>query len=190
MVKPLIVIDSQLLKAEASVFLVVDVQARLAPAIPGRAAILRNIGILGQAAARLGVPVLATEHNSRGLGATVAELDAVVPPEARFEKITFSGLGAPAFRERLEGLGRPQVVVAGCEAHVCVMQTAISLAEADYRTYVVADATGSRAPANAEAALARMARAGIDAVSTEMVVFEWLERADRPEFKDLLQLIR
>ena len=70
------------------------------------------------------------------------------------------------------------------------MQTAISLAEAGYRTYIVADATGSRDPANAQAALARMARAGIEAVTTEMVVFEWLERADRAEFRELLELIR
>ena len=186
----MIVTDSQLLKAEASVFLMVDVQARLAAAIANRKGILRNIGILGQAAARLGVPLLASEHYPRGLGATVAELDAVVPPAARFEKITFSCLSAPAIRERLEALGRSQIVVAGCEAHVCVMQTAIGLAEAGFRTYIVADATGSRDPANARAAIARMARSGIDAVTTEMVVFEWLERADRPEFKDLLQIIK
>ncbi len=182
--------DSQLLKADASVFLVVDVQARLAPAISNSGDILRNIETLGRAAARLGIPVLASEHYPRGLGATVAELDAVIPPEGRFEKITFSCLGARDFRDRLEALDRPRVVVAGCEAHVCVMQTAISLAEAGYRTYIVADATGSRDPANAAAALARMARAGVETVTTEMVVFEWLERADRPEFKDLLPLVK
>ncbi len=182
--------NSQLLKAEASVFLVIDVQARLAPAISNRRDIVRNIETLGHAATRLGIPVLASEHYPSGLGATVAELDAVIPPAARFEKITFSCLGAQDFRKRLEALDRPQVVVAGCEAHVCVMQTAISLAEAGYRTYLVADATGSRDPANAEAAMARMARAGIEAVTTEMVVFEWLERADRPEFRDLLQLVK
>ncbi|MDJ0942030.1 MAG: hydrolase [Kiloniellales bacterium] len=182
--------DSRLLKAEASVLLVVDVQARLAPAIPNRSAILRNVEVLARASSRLGVPVLASEHNPRGLGATVAELDPVIPLEARFEKITFSCLGAAEIRDRLSTLGRPQVVVAGCEAHVCVMQSAISLAEAGYRTYIVADATGSRDPANAEAALARMTRAGVEAVTTEMAVFEWLERADRPEFKDLLQLVK
>ncbi|MDJ0934345.1 MAG: hydrolase [Kiloniellales bacterium] len=182
--------DSQLLKAKTSVFLVVDVQAGLAPAISNREDILRNIEILGRAAARLGIPVLASEHYPRGLGATVTELDPVIPPAARFEKITFSCLGARDLREHLEGLDRPQVVVAGCEAHVCVMQTAISLAETGYLTYIVADATGSRKPANAEAALGRMVRAGIEKVTTEMVVFEWLERADRPEFKDLLQLIK
>ena len=182
--------DSQLLKAEASLLLLVDVQARLAPAVSSREAIIRNIVTLGQAAARLDVPVLASEHYPRGLGATVAELGSVVPPAARFEKITFSCLGAAAFRSGLESLKRPQIVVAGCETHVCVMQTAISLAEAGYRTYIVADATGSRDPAHAQAALARMARAGIEAVTTEMVVFEWLERADRAEFRELLELIR
>ena len=122
--------DSQLLKTEASVFLVVDVQARLAPAISNRADIIRNIATLAQAAARLDVPLLASEHYPRGLGATVAGLDSAIPTAARFEKITFSCLGAAAFRERLEALGRSQVVVAGCEAHVCVMQSAISLVKA------------------------------------------------------------
>ncbi len=182
--------DSQLLKVKASVLLVVDVQTGLAPAISNRDEILRNIDTLGRAAARFGIPVLASEHYPSGLGVTVAELDPVIPRAARFEKITFSCLGAQDFREHLEALDRPQVVVAGCEAHVCVMQTAISLAEAGYRTYIAADATGSREAANAEVALARMVRAGIEKVTTEMVVFEWLERADRPEFKDLLRLIK
>lgn len=182
--------SGNLLRAETSVLLVVDVQERLAPAIAGRARLLANVERLCRAASRLAVPIEASEHYPGGLGPTVAELEAVVPMESRFEKITFSCLGEPGFAARLEALGRPQVVVAGCEAHVCVLQSAISLAEAGYHTYIVADATGSRDPVNAERALARMVEAGITAVTTEMVLFEWLERGDHPAFKDLLKLIK
>lgn len=181
---------SRLLKAEASALVIVDVQERLMPAIAGGEALLRRLETLAQSAARLAVPVLATEHYPAGLGRTLAGLEAFVPEADRFEKISFAALQAPAFRARLEALGRRQIVVAGSEAHVCVLQTALSLAEAGYQTFIVTDATGSRDPADAQAALARMARAGIEAVTTEMVVFEWLERADRPEFKALLALIK
>ena len=181
---------SRLLTSEASALIIVDVQERLIPAIADGEAVVRRIEILAQAAARLGVPVLATEHYPAGLGRTLPSLGAFVPETERFEKISFAALRAPAFRARLEALGRSQMVVAGSEAHVCVLQTALSLAEAGYQTFIVADATGSRDPANAQAALARMARAGIEAITTEMAVFEWLARADRPEFKELLALIK
>lgn len=181
---------SRLLQSEASALIIVDVQERLMPAIADGEALLRRLEILAQAAARLGVPVLATEHYPAGLGRTLASLGAFVPEAERFEKISFAALQEPAFRARLESLGRSQLVVAGSEAHVCVLQTALSLAEAGYQTFIVTDATGSRDPADAQAALARMARAGIESVTTEMVVFEWLARADRPEFKQLLALIK
>ena len=181
---------SKLLKAEASALIIVDVQERLMPAIAGGEALVGRLEVLAQAAARLAVPVLATEHYPAGLGQTLASLEPFVPEADRFEKISFAALREPAFRARLEGLGRSQMVIAGSEAHVCVLQTALSLAEAGYQTFIVADATGSRDPADAQAALARLARAGVEAVTTEMVVFEWLARADRPEFKALLALIK
>ena len=63
------------------------------------------------------------------------------------DKVEFSCLRSELLRERLHGLrreGRPQVVLAGIEAHVCVLQTAIDLEAQGFEAFVVADATGSR----------------------------------------------
>src|SRR5262249_52847620 len=96
-------------------------------------------------------------------------------------------------RERLHELrrqGRPQVVIGGIEAHVCVTQTAIDLEEQGFESFVVADAVGSRAKASRKLALTRLLKAGVDVVDSEMVVFEWLEPAGTPEIKELQALVK
>jgi isochorismate hydrolase len=112
---------------------------------------------------------------------------------AIIDKVEFSCLKSEPLRERLHELrrqGRPQVVIGGIEAHVCVLQTAIDLEAQGFEAFVVADAIGSRAKANRKLAIARLLKAGADVVDSEMVLFEWLERAGTPEFKQLQSLIK
>jgi nicotinamidase-related amidase len=147
--------------------------------------VIDNAGRLLAAARQLDVPVLQTEQYPSGLGATVPEL---APPAGApaIEKMTFDACGAV-----VDALSPGQaVVVAGCEAHVCVLQTVLNLREQGRDVYVVADAVGSRRPASKEAALRRMERHGADIVTTEMVLFEWLETAEHPEFKSVTALIK
>ncbi len=179
-----------LIDRRQSGLLVVDVQERLAPVVAGRDAIARNIAILLRAAHSLAVPVLLSEQYPKGLGHTIAPLSELAPADAARAKIAFSCLAEAAPRAALESWGREQILVCGMEAHVCVLQSALDLCAAGYRTIVVADAVGSRVPANAALALERMARAGAEVVTTEMVVFEWLRRADDPHFRELLALIK
>ena len=179
-----------LLSSERSVLVVVDIQEKLMPAIAESSRVARNAATLLKAAALLGVPAFATEQYPKGLGPTAASLRALLPPDGVVEKITFSAAREPAFMDRLERLGRRQIVLAGSEAHVCVMQTALSLLELGFEVVLVADAVSSRVPANAELGIARMRAAGATIVSTEMVLFEWLERAGTPAFKAVLELIR
>ena len=179
-----------LINAEESVLMMVDLQERLIPAIAEKEKVLRNSATLLHAARRLSVPLLVSEQYPGGLGHTTAALADQLAPEEVMEKITFSCLAAPDIAARLSALGRPQTVVCGAEAHVCVMQTALDLVARDYRVFVVADATGSRDPANREAALARLSGAGATIVTTEMVLFEWLKRAGTEDFRALLPLIK
>src|SRR3954471_14563468 len=120
-----------LLTAARSQLLVVDVQARLMPAIHDGGAVLARIGILLQAAGRLGVPVTVTEQYPKGLGPTLPDIvDALPRGTPVLPKTSFSALGDPAIAERISalgGAGRDQVVICGAEAHVCVLQTAIGL---------------------------------------------------------------
>ena len=176
--------------SERASLLVVDIQTRLVPAMHSGERVVANAGILMASARRLGIPLLVSEQYPRGLGPTVPELSKYLSEKETFEKVEFSCLGNAAYRRAFESLGRKQVVVTGIEAHVCVMQTVLDLLDAGYETAVVADAVSSRTPENHRHALDRMARAGAEIVTTEMVVFEWLGKAGTPEFKELSALIR
>lgn len=179
-----------LLSSERSVLIVVDVQQRLMPAVHGHERLIHNVGVLLQAAGHLGVPAMASEQYSKGLGRTVDPVRDRLSPDSIIEKIHFSAACEPAFMERLNGYGRDQMVVCGSEAHVCVLQTVLGLRALGHAVHLVADATSSRDPANAEAAIARMRGNGVEIVTTEMVVFEWLHRADIPAFKAVSALIK
>ena len=179
-----------LLRSSDSLLLVVDVQEKLAPAVAGHEAVTARIAILLRAAARLAVPVLISEHYPRGIGPTLPALSALAPEDAIFEKIAFACSRQEGFPARLQALGRKQIVVCGMEAHVCVLQSALALLAEGYAVYLVEDAVGSRRPADRDAAVARLRAAGGTVVTTEMVVFEWLERGDAPAFRELLALIK
>jgi nicotinamidase-related amidase len=179
---------------QRSQLLLIDLQARLVPAIVDGAEVVAAAARLAAFARRLSVPITASEQYRKGLGATVGELrDALGNDTPVLEKIAFSCLGDPGLAARiaeLRGEGHDQVVVAGVEAHVCVGQSVLDLRANGLEVFVVAEAVGSRKPASKALALERMARAGATVVDAEMVAFEWLERAGTPEFKDLQALIK
>ncbi len=179
-----------LLRPDESCLLVIDMQARLVPATAGHAVAVGNCRRLLQAAARLDVPVLAAELNPAGLGATVPGLRRLIPGDAVFEKTHFSCVADADWRARIDALGREIVVVAGMEAHVCVLQTVLELAESGRRPALVADAVASRSEGDRTAALERCRANGVEVVTTEMVIFEWLRRPDGAAFRDLLPLIK
>jgi nicotinamidase-related amidase len=174
----------ELLRAADSALAVIDIQERLAAAMPEREAVVRATGILVEAAARLGIPVLATEQYPKGLGRTVSEVAGKLPAGcAPIEKTCFSACAALP-------LSRPQVVLAGMEAHVCVLQTALELVAAGRTVFVVEDAVCSRSEANRRNALARMHSAGVVVVNSESVIFEWLRDAGHEHFRALSKMIR
>jgi len=179
-----------LIKRDRSQLLVVDVQERLAPAIADMAAVERQTGILLEAARELVVPVIISEQYPNGLGVTLPSLRTRVPGAQSIEKMEFSCFANSALRAALTSGPDRHTIICGTEAHVCVLQTALEMREAGLTVYVVADAVGSRRPESRDIALARMRAAGIDVVTTEMVLFEWLRTAAAPEFKAVSKLIR
>jgi isochorismate hydrolase len=182
-----------LISADRSSLLLIDIQERLLPAMAGAQELERRCSILLKAAKRLNVPIAVSEQYPKGLGATVAPLREHLGNAPVFAKTEFSGWRNEALRTHLIALheaGRPQVVVAGVEAHVCVLQTAIDLAQAGFAVFAVADAIASRAPASVALAQERMRQAGVAIVNTEMAVFELLGRAGSAEFMELSGLIK
>lgn len=170
-----------------STLIVIDFQKRLMPAINGGDAAVVNARRLMDAAALFDIPVLVTEQNPKGLGSTVDEL--AIPGQAAIAKMAFDASRAAGFLDHLPE-DRPDLVVAGCEAHVCVLQTVLGLLDGGRRVYVARDAIGSRTAENKETAVARMERHGAEIVTTEMIVFEWLQTAGHPRFREAAALIK
>ncbi len=179
-----------LLDRQNCFLLVVDVQERLALAVLERERVVANAVRLVEAAKRLKVPVLMTEHCGEKIGPLLPELRDRVPDDAILPKVHFAAAREPACAARFSELRRSQCVIAGMETHVCVLQTAISLKEAGYHPHVVSDAVSSRKTIDKETALERLRDSAIGLVTTEMVIFEWLERGDDEAFGDLLPMIK
>ena len=200
-----------LMDADDSQLVLIDYQERLMPAVWEGQVCLDNAMRLAQAAHLLGVPVWGTEQNPSRLGE--------MPPEIRghcrqvLAKMHFSaveeGLGewlkpetpqAPRGNARSlpRHLQKPQpaaqerqtIVLAGCEAHVCLLQTALDLLEDEFEVWVVTDACSSRTERNRDAAYDRLAGAGAELVTSEMVAFEWLRSAEHQAFKAVQALIK
>jgi len=179
-----------LLDRERCFLLIVDMQERLVPAVLDREAVVGNALRLVTVARRLAVPVLMTEHCPAKIGPLVPELRGAVGAEAILPKVHFAAAREPDCAARFAALGRPLAVLAGTEAHVCVLQSALSLLDAGYRPVVVSDAVSSRNAHDRDVAAQRLRDAGVGIVTTEMVIFEWLNRGDTAEFGELLPLIK
>jgi nicotinamidase-related amidase len=169
-----------------SLLLVVDFQSRLLPAIHDGATAVRNVNRLIEAAKIFGIPRLFTEQNAKGLGATVDEIP--VEKDRLVHKQFFDACREDGFLARVPA--DAHVVVAGCESHVCVQQTVLGMLHASRKVHVARDALGSRHPEDKETAIRRMERHGAEIVTTEMVVFEWLQTANDARFRPAIQTIK
>lgn len=199
-----------LIDFEESQLVLVDYQEKLMPAIFDGAQVLKNATLLAQVAQQLQVPVFGTEQNPSKLGLNAAELRGQC--NKTLAKMFFSAvpeglnewLRPPAkpqggnARSLPKHLQKPQqaapernsIIIAGCEAHVCLLQTALELLEDEFDVCVVTDACSSRTERNRDAAFDRLAGAGAELVTTEMVIFEWLRSCEHEDFRDILQMIK
>ena len=197
-----------LIDSQASQLVFIDLQTKLMPAMHGGADVLANALRLAQAAQLLRVPVTVTEQYPQGLGSTVPVLAAWAAQP--LVKTAFSAV-EEGLAEHLQTVGTPkaspnarsvpkhlqkpvenarsEIIIAGCEAHVCVLQTVMGLLD-DFDVFVVTDACSSRTERNRDAAYDRLAGEGVTLVTTEMVLFEWLRAAEHPQFKAVQALIR
>jgi nicotinamidase-related amidase len=172
---------------------VVDFQEKMLAAIHGRDDVTAQVVRMMRAARELDLPLTISEQYVRGLGPTVPPvLAAAGEPQgfSKFEKMAFSLMRDEPLREWIVSLRRPQVVLAGIEAHVCVQQTAFDLLRFGLEPCVLADAVGSRRPSDRDVALDRMRAAGIAVSTVEAAIFEMLERAGTVLFKRLLPIVR
>lgn len=180
-----------LVDAAHATLLIIDIQERLLPAMEEGNHVVARTKVLIKAAEALLLPITMTEQYPKGLGQTVAQI--ANPAAQVFEKTSFSCWRDPALKKHFinhHETGRPLVIIAGLEAHVCVLQSAMDLYTAGFGVFVVGDATSSRKQESADLAFERLRQAGIPVINTEMAVFELLGKAGTAEFKALSPLIR
>lgn len=182
---------SLLTKLDSCQLVVIDMQAKLATAMPGdaMAAVIKQTQVMLQAAQLLSMPTLFTEQYPQGLGRTLPELAATISPATVIEKTAFSACAEPKFNAKLSR-DKSQVVLLGMEAHICVLQTALDLLANHKQVFVLEDAVISRNPANKANAMARMRDAGCVITNTESVLFECIGNAQHEAFKAIAKLIR
>jgi nicotinamidase-related amidase len=179
------------LSASTSQLVVIDIQPKLCGVMDADSvqSVINNTALLLQAARLCEVPVIATEQYPQGLGETSPEIKLHLDPVQPIAKTAFSACDEPKFNQHLHR-DRPQVVITGMEAHICVLQTALDLLAAGKQVFIVEDAIISRKENNRANAVARMRQAGCIITNTESVLFEHLRNAQHPAFKTISKLIR
>ncbi|WP_211463349.1 isochorismatase family protein [Collimonas silvisoli] len=178
---------SYLCDASRTTLIIVDLQEKLMPVISDGAQLLQRAVILAQAAKLLDIPVIGTAQQPLRLGPIVAPLHALL--HRTIEKSSFDACAKAEFMSALTN-GRDELVVLGCEAHVCVLQTVLGLLHRQRRVKLVSDAIGSRKAGDKIAAIDRARAAGAEIVTSEMLMFEWMRDSDHPKFREILKLIK
>jgi nicotinamidase-related amidase len=176
------------LKVEDTALLVVDLQEKLLPKIINADDVARNATFMVKAAKTLGVPVLATEQYPKGLGSTVEPLRSLI--EKVWEKQSFSAVREGGVLDFLKSDARIKVVLVGIEAHICVMQTVLDLLNQGFHVFICVDAVSSRYAIDVKIALKRMQQAGAVLVTSETCVYELLETAANPVFKEISAMVQ
>lgn len=180
------------LDPDRAMLLVIDYQSKLLPFIHNRDPILEAAKLLFKGVAIFKLPILVTEQYPKGIGQTDESLADVLREHnaTTIEKMAFSSCGESAVRDKLHEIDRPQVIVCGIEAHVCVQQTVLDLRMMDYDVFVCADAIGSRQPFDYKIALDRMRQSGAQVTTVESVLFELCDECGTPAFKQMIELIK
>jgi nicotinamidase-related amidase len=183
-----------LLDRGTALLCVIDIQERLAAAMPEREPVIEAARKLIVSARRLAVPIVVTEQYPRGIGPTEPAIVEALGDDYRpLEKLHFSCYQEAAFAVCLDDAaqsGRRQVIVCGMETHVCLLQTSLDLLDDGFQVHVAADAVCSRNAEHKRLALEQMRHAGAVVTCVEAAVYQMLGAAGTPEFKDLLPLYR
>lgn len=174
---------------ENACLVVVDVQGKLAEIVEDSETMIQNLAMLVHAMQALEVPILWLEQNPSRLGGTRSEIAQHMKGQP-IAKMAFSACGEEEFTEAVKASGRTQFLITGIETHICVYQTARQLKEQGFEVEVVVDGVSSRTKANKEIGLAKMQALGILPTSSEMILYELLQKADHPQFKTILKLVK
>jgi nicotinamidase-related amidase len=179
-----------LLRKDDTLLVIVDIQTRLLNVMFEKERLISSCRKLIQSAKILEIPMTMTEQYPKGMGPTDPEILKLLQDVKVIEKLHFSCCGVEDFNKKIESLGKKQIVIIGIEAHICVLQTVHDLLQQSYFVYVPHDATSSRKESDYRNALDRMRQAGAVIGSIESAIFELLEKAGTPTFKEISKTVK
>ena len=179
-----------MLVIENTALLVVDMQVKLTRAMAEKESLVTNVQKLIAGMKVLDIPVIFTEQYPQGLGATIPEITNLLTEIKPITKMSFSCCGNEEFLQKVKGLKRKQLLIAGIEAHVCVYQTVCDLRTMGYEVQAVADCVSSRTLENKAIALDKMRDNGSQVTSMETALFELLKTAESKYFKEISMIVK
>ena len=166
-----------------------DVQERLIKNIYSKDSMLSNIIKLMKSFTILRLSTYSTEQNPIKLGATIGDIS-LLSPKRIFPKMTFSGAGCFPLLEELEKKDTRDIVISGLETHICVQQTAIDLLDLGYNVHICTDSVGSRNKLDHDISIRRMEKAGAIITTTESLIFQICQTAERVEFREISSIVK
>jgi hypothetical protein len=175
---------------EKTTAIIIDLQDRLLPHMHEHEAVLSRCTLLMSGLTLLGIPMTLTEQYPAGLGKSVDELRVFPVAGHPVEKVTFSCCDEPSVIAQLKKYGRGTVLLAGIEAHVCVLQTALDLKASGFDPVIVADAVASRRESDKVIALQRLDREGCRITTVESILFELMRTSRHAVFKEISKLVK
>jgi nicotinamidase-related amidase len=179
-----------MLSQDDTALVIVDVQGKLAQLMDDRETLFANLQRMARSARVLGLPILWAEQIPEKLGPTIPELAALLEGFSPISKTSFSCAGSGEFLALLDACGRRQLLLTGIEAHICVYNTAADLLARGYEVQVVEDAVGARTATNKAVGVHRMRELGAALTSTEMALFEMMETAEHPCFREIQAIVK
>lgn len=179
-----------LAEKKGSVLLIIDVQEKLVPEIFKKKEVIENIKKLIEFCKALNIPIILTEQYPKGLGTTISEIKSTLLNYEPIKKVSFSCFDSYEFWEKIKKLNPSSLIITGIETHICVNQTALDALMENYKIFVISDAVSSRTKHNWEIGLQKMQSCGVNISSTEMLMYEILERASTSDFKKILPLLK
>lgn len=178
------------LDSKDCLFCLIDVQEKLFAHIEDNLKLEKNLTTLIEGIKLFDLPILINEQYKKGIGTTIESLDTLVQNYPKFDKTTFSAMGNSDFAQTLQKLAKPNIIIAGTETHVCVLQTCLDLIANNYTVYLVVDCCGSRTQLDKEVAISRLTQAGVIPITYESVLFELCADKAHKNFKSMLHLVK
>lgn len=176
--------------AEDTAAVFIDFQEKLMPAIAGNTEVVEKAAVFAKGLREIGIPIAVTQQYTKGLGETVPAMKDALGDFEPIEKTAFSALGSEGFVEWLKAQGKSTLLICGAEAHICVLQTILDLAQGGFRVFVVADCVGSRKDSDRDYGIERAVQEGAFVTTCEAALFELVRGAGSPHFKAISKLVK